>query len=78
MQNKQASKPAPAFREVSLSKDDRAQFILEAIEEGMPTDEHLEKMVSFIAKTRYLSYKAHLNVGFSEAQAMTLCLTNPK
>lgn len=53
-----------------LSAEDRANFLLENIAENMPSEETLQKMAAFTAKARYIAYKAHLNAGFSEEQAM--------
>lgn len=56
-----------------LPKAEREQFILEKIEESLPSAETMQKMADILAKTRYTAFKAYVDAGFSEAQAMILC-----
>ena len=75
---KTTSKTNPATRHLkdiaSLSKEDREKFVLEMAEQNMPSQELLSKMAKTIASMRYEMYKAHVDAGFTEEQAMHLCL----
>lgn len=57
----------------TLSKEDQEKLITEKLEENLPSDEFIQKMASTLAKTRYAMYKAHIDAGFTEAQALLLC-----
>ena len=74
-----SSKIAEKINDFSkLSAEDRANFLLENIAENMPSDEALQKMAAFTAKARYIAYKAHIDAGFSEEQAMTFAAVSGK
>jgi len=70
-------KTNPATRHLkditNLNKEDREQFMLEMMDQNMPSIEAMARMATTVAKLRYEMYKAHVDAGFTEAQAMVLC-----
>ena len=75
MTNRKTNPATRHLKEItSMGKEDREKFYLEMMEENMPSSDMMAKMSAKIAKTRFELFKAHVEAGFTEEQAMKLCV----
>jgi len=70
----QKNKLVEALQEVSkLPKDKQEAFMLECLEENLPSDRFTNTVIKKVADIRFKVYSAYIEAGFSEDQALTLC-----
>ena len=58
----------------ALTTKDKEKFLIEQIRENSPDEETLKEVAAMLAKTRRAFFLAHIEAGFTEAQALQLCL----
>ena len=59
----------------ALTTKDRGKFLIEQIRENSPDDETLKEAAAILARTRRVFFLAHVEAGFTEMQALQLCLS---
>ena len=58
----------------ALTTKDKEKFLIEQMRENAPDDESLGEVAALLARTRRAFYVAYIKAGFSEEQALQLCL----